>query len=100
MKTYIWNSEYEVYVVNAESENMARMYLIRKWKKLKRDHYKNHMETTYGKPEQAGTLLIGQADSYIHSTLDDGEELLSVLTREPDLVLEGNQAEIYSHSNA
>lgn len=95
MKTFIWNTEYQVFISNAPDLKTARLRL----------HYQFTDQSIKGlidekdkdaKDGMIPSYVLHRAYSVINADLSD---FLEVWEKEPDYILEDNQAVIYDHSN-
>lgn len=96
MKTYIWNTDQEVYVVNADSLEQAKHLLRRQFSKDGLEELLNkkdkHLENTNNLP----SYVIPRVKNILSFKL---ESLLEIWNAEPDYILNNNEAVIYSHVN-
>lgn len=88
LKTYIWNTEYEVLVSVSDTVEKARYQLYQKW-------YKNSMDYTDRSNGLSDEINLNRAKAIFSSCM----EIFKVIEKEPDIVLNANEAVIYDHGN-
>lgn len=87
--TYIWNSEYQVYLANADTEDAARNLLILRFIKDAEEAIRPE-----GIPLQPLTLLY-TSKAYFNRM----SEFFTIMMRKPDFVIAEDTAKIYDHGN-
>ena len=96
MTTYIWNTEYMVYVANAKDLAGARALLLR--------HFSNQSCENIINEEDKKKLADNCVPAYVYNRAcsvfrSDVKDFVQVFSREPDLVIDEYRAAIYTHSN-
>ncbi len=87
--TFIWNSEYEVYLANTDTEDGARNLIIERFIKDAEEAIKPE-----GAPLDYQTLLY-TSRAYFNRMY----ELFAIMMRKPDFVIGEYTAKIYDHGN-
>lgn len=88
MKTFIWNTEYQVYLAVGENVDNARGLLKYKW-------FQDAM--AYSDPKNG--IDISTNLNRARSTIGSAQEFFTTLAKEPDFIIEEKKAIIYDHGN-
>ncbi len=95
MKTFIWNTEYEVFAAMAETVEQARGVI--------HDTFKKNNTALLIDEKDSYTLKQASIPTYVYyraqSVLGNIASLLEIWGKEPDIILEANQGVIYDHAN-
>ncbi len=94
MKTFIWNTEYEVMAAVAETEDVARLLIYMHFVKTKQEELL----------DPGDEIVDGKVPSYAlerakYLIRTEIAKLLEVYKRPADIVLEEKSAIIYNHAN-
>lgn len=98
MKTYIWNSEYEVYAANAKDENSARWQILQKFiekscEGLLDEKDREKDDWSY---KSVPPYVYARAKSVFRSDMQD---ILWALVRPADEIVDEGGAVVYCHAN-
>lgn len=96
MKTFIWNTEYDVLAASSDCVESARRLLlhefVRKGKQQMIDEEDRKTIATNSLP----SYVLARAEGYLNYNL---ETFIEIYKREPDVIIEHKQAIIYTHAN-
>lgn len=96
MKTFIWNTEYEVLLANAENVEDARQILFKAFVNSSRVRLIDDKDRDKIKDNAIPSYVLSRAESIINS---DVWTLLEAFKREPDTIVEMYKGIIYNHAN-
>lgn len=101
-KTYIWNTEYEVIIVNADTEEFARTLALNKYQlQISDARIRNRYEERKGEVIEITEIIDSERKHPIDFSKDyTYNKILKCLEFPPHFILEGNSnALIYTHAN-